>query len=106
MCIRDSIHARKRFLEVIRVDDFQGAVELVNGLNDHPAHRGIDGIQTVGIAVENGYHELVNALSVLGVYRIVPLHDMYMRGAIEPYDGKELASHFTYSVYRRDPGGD
>ncbi|MEM4736697.1 MAG: hypothetical protein QXD41_02380 [Nitrososphaeria archaeon] len=37
-----------------------------------------------------------------GVYRIVPLADMFMRSAIEPYDGTILASAFTNTIYYRN----
>ena len=36
-----------------------------------------------------------------GVHRILPLGDMFMRGAVEPYDGVTMSSLFTRIVYWR-----
>ncbi len=60
-------------------------------------------MQTVGLAVPDDRQDAISrSLARIGVYRIVPVGDMYMRSALEPYDGISLALPFTYTVYRRD----
>ncbi|HSV41890.1 MAG TPA: acyl-CoA reductase, partial [Methanomassiliicoccales archaeon] len=97
-----SIHGRRRFLEIITVPGLDKAVEIINALPSNQAFAGIDKVQTIGLAApidkENDY---LDALSRTGVYRTVPVGDMFMRSAVEPYDGQALASLFTYITYRR-----
>jgi len=98
-----NIHARKRFLEIVQVEDPMAVLDLVEGIAEHPACMGIDKVQTVGLEVgEENRRMLLEELAFNGVYRIVPIGDMFMRGAVEPYDGQGMASLFTYSLYMRD----
>lgn len=94
-----NLYNRKRFIEIIRVEDFGEAVELIDKLPSNPGWAGVEKVQTIG-AVELSEEEY-NMLAKTGAYRIVPLADMYMRSPSEPYDGVSLPSAFTYRVYRR-----
>ncbi|MCW4013605.1 MAG: aldehyde dehydrogenase family protein [Candidatus Bathyarchaeota archaeon] len=94
-----NLYNRKRFMEIIRVDDFSEAVDLISVLPDNPGWAGVEKVQTIG-AVELNEDEY-NLLAETGAYRIVSLDDMYMRSPSEPYDGVSLPDAFTYKVYRR-----
>jgi len=97
-----NLFARRRFLEVVAVPDVDRAVELLRSQPDHPAFKGIDGVQSVGLAVtEASLPGMVERLVGAGVHRILPLGDMFMRGAVEPYDGVAMTSLFTRIVYWR-----
>lgn len=97
-----NLFARRRFLEIVAVPDVESAVRLLRSLPEHPAFRGIDGVQSVGLAVTEGSRDdIVNRLIGAGVHRILPLGDMFMRGAVEPYDGVTMSSLFTRIVYWR-----
>lgn len=98
-----NLSARRRFLEVVVVPDAERAVHLLKGLPQHPAFLGIDGVQSVGLAVTGPSRAgLVDRLVQAGVHRILPLGDMFMCGAVEPYDGVTMSSLFTRIVYWRD----
>lgn len=97
-----NLFARRRFLEMVVVPDAAAAVKLLRELPSHPAFLGIDGVQSVGLAVtERSKEGLVHLLVDAGVHRILPLGDMFMRGAVEPYDGVPMTSLFTRIVYWR-----
>ena len=97
-----NIYNRKRFLEIVVVDSLEKATEQVANLPSNFAFTGVDGVQTVGLAVEETEREkLLDGLAKVGVYRITPIEDMYMRSPVEPYDGIFLASTFTYTIYSR-----
>ncbi len=97
-----NLFARRRFLEIVVVPDAEGAVQLLRSLPEHPAFKGIDGVQSVGLAVTEASRDLiVSKLIGAGVHRILPLGDMFMRGAVEPYDGVTMSSLFTRIVYWR-----
>ncbi len=97
-----NLFARRRFLEIVVVPDTESAVRLLRSLPEHPAFKGIDGVQSVGLAVSEGSRDaLVQMLIGAGVHRILPLGDMFMRGAVEPYDGVPMTSLFTRIVYWR-----
>ncbi len=97
-----NLFARRRFLEIVVVPDAESAMDLLRSLPDHPAFQGIDGVQSVGLAVTEGSRErIVSLLIGAGVHRILPLGDMFMRGAVEPYDGVTMSSLFTRIVYWR-----
>jgi hypothetical protein len=97
------LHARRRFIEMVVLEDEAGGLRLISELQSDPAFQGIDKVQTVGLAVTDDHQDaLSRSLAMAGVYRIVPVGDMYMRSALEPYDGISLALPFTYTVYRRD----
>lgn len=97
-----NLFARRRFLEIVVVPDADSAVALLRDLPGHPAFRGIDGVQSVGLAVnESSKKDIVDRLVNAGVHRILPLGDMFMRGAVEPYDGVPMSSLFTRIVYWR-----
>jgi hypothetical protein len=98
-----NIYVRRRFLEIVVVDSVEEALEHIKRISGSPAFKGIDGIQTVGYSIITEEKEKVfEKLASLGIYRIVPLSDMSMRSAIEPYDGFTLLSAFTKIVYHRD----
>lgn len=97
-----SLHARRRFIEIISVRDEGGAIALIGSLPAMKAFKGIDKIQTVGVALAEGLEfSMAERLAEVGVFRIVTLEDMYMRSPSEPYDGLAIPSSFTYTVYRR-----
>jgi hypothetical protein len=97
-----NLFARRRFLEIISVPDAQAAMTLLQGTAERPAFIGIDGVQSVGIAVTDASSsDIVDRLVRAGVHRILPLGEMFMRGAVEPYDGVTMASLFTRIVYWR-----
>jgi hypothetical protein len=94
---------RRRFIEIIAVGTPEAAVRLVRDVPSRRAFMGVDRVQSIGLAVsEHARQTLLESLSKEGVYRIVPLGDMFMRSAVEPYDGVSLAGSFTYSLYVRD----
>jgi hypothetical protein len=94
-----NLYNRRRFIEIIRVDRLKDALQLIRYLPENKAWSGVERVQTVG-AVELDEEEY-KMLAETGVYRIVPLRDMYLRSPCEPYDGVSLADAFTYRVYRR-----
>lgn len=97
-----NLYNRKRFLEILIVDSHRKALTEVERLPLRPAFNGVDKVQTVGLAVNSKIREaLLKGLVALGVYRVTPIPDMYMRSSVEPYDGMFLASVFTYAVYSR-----
>jgi hypothetical protein len=97
-----NLFARRRFLEIVVVPDADSAVALLRGLHEHPAYRGIDGVQSVGLAIADASRKgMVDRLVNAGVHRILQLGDMFMRGAVEPYDGVPMSSLFTRIVYCR-----
>jgi hypothetical protein len=97
-----NIHGRRRFLELVVVDDLEGAASVIKSIPSMPAFAGIDKVQTVGLSIsESKREEALWTLASTGAYRIVPIEDMFMRSASEPYDGVTLASLFTYAVYER-----
>jgi hypothetical protein len=97
------IYNRRRFLEMISVRSMDEAERMIYALPQRPSYAGIDRVQTVGMAVpEQMWQDHSMRLSRLGVYRILPVGDMYLRSALEPYDGISMASLFTYTVYLRE----
>lgn len=104
------LHMRRRFLEIISMGDEESAMALIGSLPLMKAFRGIDKIQTVGIALSAETElKIVERLAEAGVFRIVPLCDMYMRSPSEPYDGIAIPSSFTHAVFMKktgpNPGG-
>lgn len=98
-----NLFARRRFLEIIVVPDPESAVDILGSMPEHPAFKGIDGVQSAGLAVTEGSRErFVDLLVAAGVHRILPLGDMFMRGAVEPYDGVTMSSLFTRIIYWRN----
>ncbi|MEM0053744.1 MAG: aldehyde dehydrogenase family protein [Nitrososphaeria archaeon] len=98
-----NIYHRKRFIEIQVVDKVEKVFHEIERVPLREAFKGVDKVQTVGLAVsqKNLEHILENVVKT-GVYRIVPLADMFMRSAIEPYDGTILASAFTNTIYYRN----
>jgi len=97
------VHGRRRFVEMVVVDDVEKAAALVRSVGSMLSYKGVDKVQTVGLALPEGQREeLLWSLASSGVYRLVPLEDMFMRSAAEPYDGVALASLFTFAVYERE----
>lgn len=97
-----NVHGRRRFVELVAVPDMEGAAEVVRKVPAMQAFHGIDRVQTVGLALPDALRdEAVWELASSGAYRFVPLEDMFMRSAIEPYDGTPLASLFTYAIHER-----
>lgn len=97
-----NVHGRRRFLEMVVVEDVEKAAGIVRSVPAMTAFKGVDKVQTVGLSLpEEQRKEALWALSSTGIYRIVPIEDMFMRSSAEPYDGIALASLFTYAVYER-----
>jgi hypothetical protein len=98
-----NVHGRRRFLEMVVLDSTDGLARFVELLPSMNAFRGVDKVQTVGMALpEELRREVLWSLAPSGVYRFVPIEDMFMRSAIEPYDGMPMAALFTYAVYQRE----
>jgi len=99
------LHARRRFLEIVRVDSLQEALGLVASLPSNPAYQGVDRVQTLSVAVsQDAFKEITRNLHRIGVYRVVPLGESYLRTPAEPYDGLFLPSALSYTVYVRVRG--
>ncbi|MEM0449285.1 MAG: acyl-CoA reductase [Methanomassiliicoccales archaeon] len=97
-----NIHGRRRFLEFVVLKDMIQALDLISSIPGMKAYTGIDKVQTVGMALpESMRREALRLLPSSGAYRFVPIEDMFMRSAVEPYDGMPLAALFTYAVYER-----
>ena len=97
-----NIYSRRRFIEIIVIEDYNQLYRLVDELPVNEAYSGVDKVQTVGLALSNDkVEEVSEKLTSYGVYRIVPLQDMSIRSALEPYDGVNLASFFTNTIYLR-----
>jgi hypothetical protein len=94
-----NLYNRKRFIEIIRVDKFSEALSHIADLPANQGWKGVERVQTVGVIEVD--EEEYNLLAGAGVYRVVPMKDMYLRSPSEPYDGVSLADAFTYRVYRR-----
>ena len=98
-----AFHNRRRFLEIVRVDDVEAALALVADLPLNSAFRGADRVQSVGLAVSGTNRDkLLAGLPATGAFRIMPVDDMFMRSPLEPYDGMQMAEIFTHRVYMRD----
>jgi len=99
------LYARRRFLEIVAVDSIEQALRLIASLPGNPAYAGVDRVQTLAVAVSRERLEWVlRNLYRLGVYRVVPLGESYLRTPAEPYDGSYLPSAFTYTAYVRVRG--
>lgn len=99
------LHLRRRFIEIIAVDSAGKALELVESLPRNPAFAGVDRVQTLSLAVGADTMRLVlDNLHALGVYRVVPLGESYLRTPVEPYDGVPMAAAFSYTAYVRVRG--
>ncbi|MBC7113373.1 MAG: aldehyde dehydrogenase family protein [Candidatus Methanomethyliales bacterium] len=98
-----NIYFRRRFIEIVVVDNWHDAPTFIKELPYSKAFRGVDKVQTVGLAVSDKIkQDILEDLVNCGVYRIVPVADMYLRSPLEPYDGLNIPSSFTYIVYMRD----
>lgn len=97
-----NIYGRRRFIEIVSMPSYDEAIEWIIGLPSTKAYSGIDKVQTVGLAVPREDVIKVSTMAArAGVYRIIPISDMFMRSALEPYDGISLASLFLQTSYRR-----
>jgi hypothetical protein len=95
-------HGRRRFLELVIVDDLLEAAKLISAVPTMKGFEGIDKVQTVGFALGEEERALAEGLlAAKGIYRAVPVEDMYIRDPEEPYDGMFLASLFSYGMYCR-----
>jgi hypothetical protein len=98
-----NVHVRRRFLEMVVLNSTNKLAALVAQLPSMKAFRDVDKVQTMGMALPDDLrNEVLWSLSPSGIYRFVPIEDMFMRSASEPYDGIPLASIFTYAVYQRE----
>lgn len=62
----------------------------------------MDRVQTLSVAVgQSTFREILRNLHWIGVYRVVPLGESYLRTPVEPYDGFFLPSVLSYAVYIR-----
>lgn len=96
------LHARRRFIELVVMDDVPSAAALLTSVPKMTSFQGVDGVQTVGLALSA--QEMVEAKAALvneGIFRMVSLEDMYYRDPAEPYDGQPLATLFSYPLYHR-----
>ena len=48
------LYARRRFIEVLCLNGEQDALDIISDLPNDPAFKGIDKVQTVGLAVREG----------------------------------------------------
>jgi hypothetical protein len=98
-----NIYFRRRFIEIVVVDKWHDAPTFIRELPYCRAFTGVEKVQTVWLAVSDEIkHDLLEDLVNCGVYRIVPVADMYLRSPLEPYDGLNIPSSFTYIIYMRD----
>ncbi|MEM4690691.1 MAG: aldehyde dehydrogenase family protein [Archaeoglobaceae archaeon] len=97
-----SIFVRKRFIEMVLLDDYFEIVEWVRKIPKLRSYSGIDGVQTVGIAIKPEVKNSLLEELASSVYRIVPIEDMFMRSPLEPYDGILFPRAFTKPVYYRE----
>ncbi|MGC9107657.1 MAG: acyl-CoA reductase [Infirmifilum sp.] len=96
------LHYRRRFIEIVAVQNTKEALALIEKLPKNPAYQGVDKVQTIAIALTpDKIAEIEKNLHRLGVYRVVPLGESYLRTPLEPYDGLHLPQAFTYTVYLR-----
>lgn len=96
------LHSRRRFLELIAVNDLRECVKVIRELPGITGYAGVDKVQTVALwvskeRIDNYVRELVSA----GVYRVVPLGESFFRTPNEPYDGEYIPRYFTYTAYVR-----
>lgn len=100
-----NIYNRRRFLEIVVTDDIDSAPGFIEDVPERAAFRGVDKVQTIGLSLSRGNTmALLDKLPQTGAFRITPLQDMFMRSPLEPYDGMNIASMFTYTVYYRNRG--
>lgn len=99
------LYARRRFLEIVSVASLRDALKLVADLPNNPAFRGVDRVQTLSVAVSReALEEILRNLHRIGVYRVVPVGESYLRTPVEPYDGAFLPAAFSYTAYVRVRG--
>ena len=99
-----SIYERTMFLEVITVADLSQVVRQIEQLPTRACHRGIERAGTVGYALPLVEARLLaTQLACAGTYRIVPLPQVFGRGAREPADGRYIPREFTYFSYLAMP---
>ncbi len=98
-----NIYNRRRFIEIIVTEKLDDALKIIESVRLNPAFKEVDKVQSIGLALsESNKNKIIEELPNTGIYRITTLADMYMRSAIEPYDGASIPLLFTYTVYRRD----
>jgi len=96
------LHSRKRFLEIIVVNDLIECVKLIKELPRTTGYAGVDRVQTVALWVYEGKASCyTRKLASAGVYRVVPLGESFLRTPREPYDGEYIPRYFTYTSYFR-----
>jgi hypothetical protein len=90
------MYSRPRFIEIITCPTLDVVTTRIKELKNTACYSGlIDGVQTVGHAMNP---ELIDKLAniLLGyVYRIVPVQEMFLRTAYEPSDGLYLVRELT-----------
>ena len=97
-----SIHERPLFLEVITLDYIDDALEKIEKLPERACYAGVEKVQTVGYAMDKErVRELARELAMMGIYRVVPIGQMYYRTAFEPSDGEFLPRKFIFFSYFR-----
>ncbi|MEM0506989.1 MAG: aldehyde dehydrogenase family protein [Thermosphaera sp.] len=96
---------RKRFAEILVVENIGDLKTIISSLMEELANQGVDKFQTVAMSLnDKNYASAISALSLFGVYRIVPIGESFLRTPVEPYDGEFLPRYFTYSLYIRRKG--
>jgi hypothetical protein len=93
---------RRRFIEIIVLKDAKELKETILHLIEDLRRNGVDKFQTASIKVsERNLNHVLKVLSILGIYRVVPIGESFFRTPLEPYDGEFLPRYFTYTMYLR-----
>jgi len=95
-----SIYQRPVFLEIVAVPELDGSLTKIEELPHRKCYQGVEKAQTVGYAMdERSAKDFAKELSKIGIYRVVPVGQMYYRTAYEPSDGEYLARELTFLSY-------
>ena len=95
-------HSRKRFLELVVINDLRECIKLIKELPRITGYAGVDKVQTIALWVsEENTDSYIRELMSTGIYRIVPLGESFLRTPREPYDGEYIPRYFTYTTYLR-----
>jgi len=93
---------RRRFIEIIVLKDIGELREVASFLIRRLRDSGMDKFQTASLKVsERNLNHVLNTLSILGIYRVVPIGESFFRTPLEPYDGEFMPRYFTYTMYLR-----
>lgn len=97
-----SIFQKRRVIEIIVLEEVNELRDLFLELLGYLKGFGVDKVQTVSVALSNdNFSKVIGLLASLGVYRLVPLGESFLRTPAEPYDGDFIPKYFTYTLYIR-----